>query len=604
MLIRLFISICIILSTFSSYSEVEFSSQRNLAIVLDLPMQENSGYDAVTQELFYLLKSKKAPILTDLTVWENLKNITFDPVFFSVNVDHEQLMLGWNLYKNDDFLLLIPDEYAQQIKGNLGFNLTKFQSIKPDFSVNKSKLAKAKKEVIKKYYEIFPYGLQIKSNRFIALLKELFKTKSETNDIEWNIYFSGHGSTIYQTVGITEEAFKDLLNLLENNIKTHTFYYTSCFAGGKMADSIFKNQKFSFPIFAEGLDDVNYIVTDYSTIFEALEKIKNNEPQTFKDLALNVTINNNYNINNLVAVRLANTTELTYLGVENYLFVINDKTTSADLLSAKDKPSNYLLESPKVLLNLYLNKNQSLISGMRGNSCHYIQEVTLDNDLTPSENQLIPTIFALELIEKFEKTAQLNSKKIFLFDNIYLKNQDQTYDIDTSVLAEIFGQNQNDLKTCYFTFNNVILFINDDISYWPKLKIDQNKSRLIFTSKFNLFFEYNYQYYLFRFYNNNDYEIIHLDYFENSKYLNFFVKNKELLLKGEQPKWKMDQILNNRTLRKSYPWIVTSIISLAFYLRAKAEINKSKANAEMNDKIVKGIKSLYNRYFNYGDFTL
>ena len=113
-----------------------------------------------------------------------------------------------------------------------------------------------------------------------------------------------------------------------------------------------------------------------------------------------------------------------------------------------------------------------------------------------------------------------------------------------------------------FNFNNVILFINDDISYWPTLKIDQNNSSLTMNNRFNIFFIYDSSSYLFKYYNDDNHEMIKLDYDTSQKYLSLFDQNKNLVLNNKQPTWKIDNVLQNKLVRKLYPWAKTATTTL------------------------------------------
>ncbi|MGB8467382.1 MAG: hypothetical protein WCE21_00095 [Candidatus Babeliales bacterium] len=531
--------------------------QRNLAIVLDLSFQETPQRSAIARELLYLFQCKRTLVLTNTAVWENVKII-----MHAYQID-QQLLSDWKLYKKDDFLLFMSEAYKKQIEDNTGFDLEGFERIQPDFSINTSLTATLKKDIVQEYYRHFPYGLQIQSNRFITVLKTVLLSKLDNDTIEWNIYLSGHGATVYQTVGITEEAFKELLLVFENHINTHTFYYSSCFAGGKIADLIFKDRTFSFPIFTEGLDGVNHIVSNYELLFTSLEKVQSNAFQTYTELASCMAMNNNYDLHNVVATRLPNTTEFTILPIKGFLYTINNKTTVADLSSTTVAPLNYVVETPHMQFGLFIHKNQSIISGMRGNSCHYMPMMVLDTNSDVLKEEIKPHIFALELVEKFKKTAQFNTKKAMLFDSV------------------LYGKPKPKDKDIFFAFHTVLLFINDDIAYWPKLNVDQNHATLAFANQFNLFFEYNNAYFFFRFYDDNHYDMMRISPYVAQKYLNLFAQNKESILKGEQPIWQVDKILNNATLRKCYPWFITATAVAAFCIRIKLEYDSIKRRQEI-----------------------
>ena len=590
MLKKIYLIYWLVFFSFSLCFSIENKYYRNLSILLDLSKQENIKFNAIAEELGELIDCKKSIILTDSTTWENFKNkyqeMQSEEEKHDIGSYFHLLLSGWTIYKQDNFLLFMHDDYRKKIEGDLGLNLDKFELINADFAIDKLKENQIKKEIIQAYHKFFPYALQIKSIKFIDLLKDLLIPKSNINNIFWNIYFTGHGKNIYQTVGITEESFKNLLNLLENHINTNLFYYSSCFAGGKISDLIFNDQKFSYPILTQGFDCVVYPEKYFDQIFELIEKIKNNEPKTFENLATNVAKNNKYEIKNLFSLRLPNETRFHYIPVENFIFPINSKTSNNDILNITTSPVYYLLESTSLQTNLLLTENQSLILGTRGNACHYIETLNLDkefllNNLTLFDNKLAPYVFILELIAKFKITSMMYCRKIVLFDNIFLMNsklnkllvkhnndidEENTNKIDGNQCTEVSQneetQESNNHIMKGFNFNNVILFINDDISYWPTLKIDQNNSSLTMNNRFNIFFIYDFSSYLFKYYNDDNHEMIKLDYDTSQKYLSLFDQNKNLVLNNKQPTWKIDNVLQNKLVRKLYPWAKTATTTL------------------------------------------
>ena len=540
-------------------------NQRNLAILLDLPQQEHAGTGAIVQSLFYLLEAKNSPILIHSAVWENFKSykkITpFGPLFIQEAVDREALLSDWQFYKKDDFLLLIPGSYMQEKNNKSGFDLTQLTLISPDNKPQDSFFFESKKTLSKVYYQTFPYGLEIKTKSFFDFLKIIVPADKTKDVLSWNIYLVGHGSTIYQTAGITETGFKNLLDFLENQINTHAFYYTSCFAAGKMADLLYEKRSFSYPIFTEGSDASTYATKSITFLFPLLEAVDTDRFETYRCLASNVSYWNHWNIYNLVSVRAPGKTEFQYIPVGGYVFPIHKNSTNKELLEIKAKPDNYILESSYAPVHININPDQSILSGIKGSSCQYVEKISfISSAHIKLGDPVIPMSFALSCSSCFKQASHFSAKKIFLCD------------------AALEAVDTHD-------FTHVLIFLHDDIAYWPKIKLDLDPATVkgSLGNKMTLFFEHEERYYLFRYDADADYEMRHLSKEQAQKYLDFFNKNKDLARKEEQPIWKLDTLLQSLVVRKLFPAFVTASVCAALYLRLKIEMAQAERNRAQHE---------------------
>lgn len=287
-----------------SYAHVP-PHQRNLSIFIDFSYQDALGGSApLTTELLNAVLSNKSFIITNQAVLEALI------IRMNINnmVDGAALNELWESYTYDNLVLLIPNDYKVAIENSpqkhLGLKLDHLTRAPLDFT--RSRFDTFKNQCKQALYATFPGLLTLRSQELITFVTQLLAPQRELPDVAWNFYVTGHGNTMYQTAGITEDCCQQLVDTLNKQVAVHAFFFFTCF-GGFIKDHIF-TQNYPFPIFCVGISDAPTfaLFTDFGAFFEHLENVEAHKAATCYAFALKAFELCRCGANNIITVRPAN----------------------------------------------------------------------------------------------------------------------------------------------------------------------------------------------------------------------------------------------------------------------------------------------------------
>lgn len=412
--------------------------QRNLAIVMDLLYDDikETGYTFSSAPLKALIQSKKTPILTTYSALENY--LIFTSNYTLLN------SIEWEVFQKDEFVLLIPQEY-KNLNSDLGFNFLGFNKI----NVKKPLWSKINNLYQFISNELYPFIINFKSKKFINLLKNLIISKTLNNNIQWNIYLSGHGNFDFVTCGIADNSFKNLLSYLEQDINTHLFYYLTCSAGGEKIDRVYttnnKPEKYSYPIFNSSFTDAIVWANsefDFVSLFNLFNQVDTNKPETLNEVA-NLSYDQQWKvINNVILIRKANSDFFSIPDLLNPIYLISQLPQDDEQINVPQGKA-LLLDQKIINKTILINKPIEIISAINGNAIHYIKSIK-SKDLKISEvlagvsniiglrPKKIILIDELECLDEKEIITQF--KKIIISNNISTPSSN-----NKEVEREIFG---------------------------------------------------------------------------------------------------------------------------------------------------------------------
>jgi len=452
---------CNIQVSCSSYHENRNITQnkRNLSLVLDFKHTDtDKAFSVSSIALADLILSGSSYILTNLNSWNSMKK------FLKANEsDYERFLSKFDIYKKDDFLLVMPQIYSSGVFQD--FNMSGFEHVSPcdipdlcmeDIEIFKRKMA---------YYN-FPYMLSVKSQKLIELLKAMFIP--DVKRIEWNVYMVGHGLAAYQIAGITQYTFKELLSLLSHRLNTKAFCFMSCFAAGNMSTEVFGKDKYRFPVFCIGVTDVPLVIRncfDYAKFFDKMNSPGNS--QEFIKLFMKMTDNT---IANTVSVRYPGLSCFVIPNIPEKVFVINKNTLTRELNDLCNY-ENIIIDTPVILPALNLQgKSQDLpdfITASKGTYANYLAKINaphvtyshlfrrfctirLNNDVTGLKKTiLIGKINCLD--DNYKPITIRNILMVFSADEnqIFFQKKGKGYSMDITFGTQ--GECAPPMFTCYFS---------------------------------------------------------------------------------------------------------------------------------------------------------
>lgn len=369
--------------------------QRNLTIGLDLMNEETAcGLSPALPSLINgLMQSGESAILTTTTVLEKV-------CAYSGNI--ATTLRNYDIYQRGIFILLLhknptvnnSDDFNLAAAGLKKASFARFRK-KPSniisslhmisglgHAVCRWRLLAAAKRGIEyagtlvgnashfiKYPFMFPY----RSNEFVDLLSKLIRRREGAT---WNIYFCGHGGPLHQTCGITEQAFKKFLGVLEHGINTRALIYSTCYGGGKMIDYIF-DTKHAYPylILCSGVSDHLTYDNYYPYFFEHLANINNTTD--LQQICAFIQRGSTNTPMNLYQVRLPLSREFIIPNItpkEWHLFGsrrLNQNTNMQELW----KSTELLIDAPCIKGTVPIGYSQRIYSALKGDAWHFIERI-------------------------------------------------------------------------------------------------------------------------------------------------------------------------------------------------------------------------------------
>ncbi len=293
----------------------------NLIMVLDPNQTEkiNNYQRAMVSDVLMGLYEQIAPIIMTSNVLEiitlvrqqigetNLKQLRNSP-YNQIQQFAQQLIQQYNLreqsltlilmslinfddkdyylHTSDHLALIIPQKYisssmpnatklnAQDQIAACGFNpavLTKMESTNPEYLLQKLKS--------QPYFAQATKGKQANQNQFINHLATMFIPQKRsgqlinpTQDTPWIMYIAGHGGPTYlmsgntlqvvpekgNVVGISLQAFSQLMTFFDTTLDMAYIHYTTCFSGGynqAFVNKILSSLDVDFIVSSEGLGE-------------------------------------------------------------------------------------------------------------------------------------------------------------------------------------------------------------------------------------------------------------------------------------------------------------------------------------------------------------
>ena len=168
----------------------------------------------------------------------------------------------WNIYTNNKSLYLFVPKNLVQSSKEIGAMHQDQCGLKVSSLIKVADI----EDAVKLYFD----AKQEKKYPIAEQLHDFFITKSDSNyhPYQWDIIFSGHGGTNYvpETDSYSEPTiadlpisdFQNILNFFQNQIKTHSFHYATCFGSGKRIQMAFDNTdnaRYDFPIISDCTSD-------------------------------------------------------------------------------------------------------------------------------------------------------------------------------------------------------------------------------------------------------------------------------------------------------------------------------------------------------------
>lgn len=195
-------------------------TQRNLVIAID-PVTDN-GFNAMG--VFYHMQEQDTCI------------VTTDYILQQTRLDKDLIKTNFFTYSyGGSLIILIPKKMAAIYNSTSGINLSGYCEYDLDAP------SKLKSGISAPF--LYPAALTVYSRLALRLIRNIFK---KCDGVIWNVWVLGHGEPYGKTVGFTEGAFKQLLSFFKNDLNTRTFFYESCYAGGKMLEYVVGQEQYPF----------------------------------------------------------------------------------------------------------------------------------------------------------------------------------------------------------------------------------------------------------------------------------------------------------------------------------------------------------------------
>lgn len=116
------------------------------------------------------------------------------------------------------------------------------------------------------YFTQALYNKTTNSSRIFVINQEYYALGNK-DILAWSIYIAGHGDMDAAITHLFIPQFKELLNFLEQHIRTRLFYYWSCYAAGSNAQALYADAKtgidktYAFPIITQATTDAPVLVS-------------------------------------------------------------------------------------------------------------------------------------------------------------------------------------------------------------------------------------------------------------------------------------------------------------------------------------------------------
>lgn len=516
------------------------NQQRNLAIMVDFTYADVERADSpLSTSLYHLLLDQRSFILINEAVWN-----AYIKCVQKNNIDYSSFYEHWQTYTKDNFILLIPNRYIEQM-GSVPVGLHCDNLLPTPLDFKTSLLTRINDNCKYFMYGIFPGMLSLRSGELIAFLKQLCVSKKDLPSITWNIFFLGHGGTVYQTAGITEDGFNQFVELLDNHINTHAFFYLTCF-GGKIKDYIF-NKSYSFPIFCVGINDTQTcaLITDYHSFFDSIERIDNKDINTSYNFAETAFRLCQSNPNDIISMRVPSSNSFVTPTIKNKTCVISGPTL----------PKNYnsyaylILDTPQCKEELYLwgeyknrlpaelklagecdffYRHPKIISASKGSFNHYLEKITTNVPY----NALFKSFYDDHLGIASYKNILINE-----MDCCAPTHHNEYKSKDTTVLKNIIiSRSPSDT----LPHSDRVFFLRDNQGYYLNIEVVNISDEIVVLSTLKK-----------------------LSLHETKKNIKKFKRLKNSIEKGEQP----TEIIEHSCLKRLYPWLVSgTILTLSTFI--------------------------------------
>jgi hypothetical protein len=355
----------------------------------------------------------------------------------------------WAIYKKSGFYLLIPKQYSAN-HSLCGFKIDSLEEVA--FS----------QDIVHNYFE------SQRQHSLAEGLSDFFLTRTDLSNqdtpYKWDIVLSGHGGSIYTEKNddekiiwngeplisdLTLQEFKNILDFFQTQLNTHTFHYSSCYAGGYHIGLIFDKQTYNFAIICECLTDCATYCKWTNTLPSKRKKFLNADDLYYDSVAKswNLNMKSPYNwdkfFDSISAIDfsletidflpkalvhithpvIANISLLRRPGINQFYPVSPSGTIKFDdqFVSMRNKnkidediivhgAKLLLIESSYIDYNIKLDNTEStrIISIKPGKACHYIKKLNFENPID------LPSVFWQAEFQRYDK--------IFLIDECVFSN--------------------------------------------------------------------------------------------------------------------------------------------------------------------------------------
>ena len=354
--------ICALAFTQFCNAGIEPKVQRNLVIAIDSMDLERFADDggAVASAAGMHMKAKDTCIITTIYALKR------------VGIDKKKIHNDFKTYQYGYLVILIPKELASSYTPQYGINLKQSSKIYYGDPPNVERVS-------------YAFWLTFTSELCLRLLKTSFLKR---DNVLWNVWIIGHGLPYGQTAGFTEGAFQKLLEFFKDKLHTRTFFYNSCYAGGKMLDYLNTGtQQFPF-LFVCPCTGEN-ITLFFESSFLSMTKIS--QLKNTRDLQeIAKLLSASIHALNAPQIRLPNSmhfesptlkgTKLEHIKRTNEANITSGSIAYASEHAKKAQwiePTNtdLLLNIPHIKNSLYLQEGNHVLSALKGDSWHYLEQV-------------------------------------------------------------------------------------------------------------------------------------------------------------------------------------------------------------------------------------
>ncbi|MFI4919712.1 MAG: hypothetical protein ACHP65_09175 [Legionellales bacterium] len=390
---------CLFLAQTSSAQAKQYT-QCNLVIALD-PMNTErfvDGEAAVAMTLRHHMHANDTCIIT--TNWALQR----------IDLHSPKIAAAFTRYQEGVLVLLIPKKLAHIYGPENGINPSQFWPFYTNFPNPDTERS------------LYPVEVMVSSLLCLRLLRKTFKKCAH---VTWNVLVMGHGLPYGQTAGFTEGYFKGLVSFFKNELHTRTFFYDSCYAGGKMLEYMGidkeqfpfllvcpctgENSSFSFEDSYVSMSKISQLnnINDINEITALLASCIHpmNAPQ------IRLPHGTQFYTPNLQGVKMQaiKGTNSTCEVVKGGIFYVDQNTTIFQLKNLQF--TDLLLKAAIIKNSLLLEKGNHITSTLKGDSWHYLEKIEA------------PMLSKEEVFDAFCEFAlhHTHAQKIFLLNKVLCK---------------------------------------------------------------------------------------------------------------------------------------------------------------------------------------